>query len=104
MAVQNDRYLAGSIGSATTGDTLQIRNVKQKGLPLYLLVIVSGTFSGTIVLEVAPPGGTFAAFITPVAGTAPFGQSVLIPADCDVRLNVTAYTSGTFNYYLALPA
>lgn len=104
MAVQNDRYLSGSIGSATTGDTLQIRNVKQKGMPLYLLVHVSGTFSGTIELDIAPPGGTFAAYTTGVAGTAPFAQAVLIPADCDVRLNVTAYTSGTFNYYLALPA
>lgn len=104
MATQNDRYLAGSIGSATQGDTLQIRNVKEKGLPLYLFLHVSGTFSGTIVLEIAPPGGTFAAYITPVTGTAAFAQAVNIPADCDVRLNVTAYTSGTFNYYMALPA
>ena len=105
MATQNDRYLAGSIGSATTGDTLQIRNVKQKGLPLYLFVHVSGTFSGTITLEIAPPGSTaFASYITPVVGTAAFAQAVLIAADCDVRMNVTAYTSGAFNYYLELPA
>lgn len=105
MATQNDRYLAGSIGSATTGDTLKIRNVCQKGFSVvYLLVHVSGTFSGTIVVEVAPPDGTFAPYTTPVAGTAPFAQAVLIPADCDVRLNVTAYTSGAFSYYMSLPA
>lgn len=107
MATQNDRYLAGSIGSATAGDTLQIRNVSQKGQggPLYLLVHVSGTFSGTIGVEVAPPGSTaFAPYATPVVGTAAFAQYVLIPADCDVRLNVSAYTSGTFTYYMALPA
>lgn len=96
--------MQGSIGSATTGDTMQIRQVFNKGNPLYGLLSVSGTFSGTITFEVAPPGGTFVSYITPVVGTAAFSQAILIPADCDVRFNVTAFTSGSFGYYFGLPA
>ena len=106
----NEKYLDESIASATTGTgVLQARNVAQKGSPLYALVHVygagtAGAFTGSVQVEVSPPGrGTYA--LAGTAMTTAGSQALCIPADADYRFNVTALSAnGPISVFMALPA
>lgn len=92
MATALDRWLTDSIATATTGaNILQVRQVGQKA-PLYGLLHISGTFTGSVQLEASPPSANTWAILS-AAITAPGASSVLIPADCDLRFNATALSA-----------
>lgn len=69
-------------------------------------VRVSGTFVGTVQVEVDVIGdGTFAAAVdttgAAITFTAPGALKIDNGLSCNTRLNCTAYTSGTINVALA---
>jgi len=102
MAV-NPRYLSESFDeTAASENILQARHVFEKGNPLYALVHVSNTFTGSVQLECSPPdAANWVACATAI--TAAGAVSVLIPADADYRFNVTM-ESGDIDCFMALPA
>ena len=107
MATATDRWLTDSIATAVPGSNiLQVRHVasRSKGNSFYALVSVTTAFTGSVQVEVSPPGaGTWALIGT--AMTAPGGQSIQIPADCDLRFNATALSAGgPISCFLELPA
>lgn len=59
---------------------------------------ITGTFVGTIAVQIADPESdltTDTAWATLASYTAPTSQNISIPADCDLRIKSTAWTSGT---------
>lgn len=105
MATVNHKYIDESIATATTSASiLQARQVRQKsGGALYALVHVSGTWTGSISVEVSPPDRN--AWVAALTITANSAQSLLVPADADYRFNLTSLlTGGPVAVFMALPA
>ena len=102
MAGTNRKYIQESFPATAVGvNILEARQTMQIS-PLYALLHVSGTFTGSIQLEMSPPGAAnwapYGAAVTAVGAS-----SVLIPADCDIRFNTTVTTGGPIACWLSTP-
>lgn len=96
MAIATNGWLtATNITSTGAGtDTLQVRGVRP-GFPLKATLYITGTFSGTVAVQVCPPRvGTYAT-LSSTAVTTPTAVNLDINTDCDIILNCTVFTSGT---------
>ena len=73
---------------------LQVRGVRS-GFPLKAVLITSGTFSGTVAVQVGFPGSGTYSTLSSNAVTTPTAVNLDINVDCDIILNCTAFTSGS---------
>ena len=96
MATANNGWLTatGITGTGAGTDMLQVRGVRS-GFPLKATLYITGTFSGTIAVQVCPPGVGSYATLSSSAVTTPTAVNLDINTDCDIILNCTAFTSGT---------
>ena len=96
MSIANNGWLVVTniTGTGAAADVLQVRGVRP-GLPLKATLYITGTFSGTIAVQVSTPGAANYATISSNVVTTPTAVNLDINTDCDVILNCTAFTSGT---------
>ena len=96
MAIANNGWLiaTGITGTGAGADTLQVRGVRP-GFPLKATLYITGTFSGTVAVQVSTPGAANYATLSSSAVTTPTAVNLDINTDCDIILNCTAFTSGT---------
>ena len=98
----NPPEIPGTIGSATSGSIYQYRKEK-KDYPQELLVKTSGDADCTFHIEISDPDVNVWTQLTDVDGTQlSYTNDIALcfrpPSSCDVRITVSAYTSGTLAY------
>lgn len=88
MGGKYENFDLGDLTATGAGSAVETAHLEDVG------VMVGGTFVGTVDVEVSFDGSTFAPHPTLNGQTAPFAGTIGFPCK-QVRLNVTAYTSGT---------
>lgn len=96
MSTANNGWLqfAAITGTGAGADVLQVRGVRP-GFPLKATLFITGTFSGTVAVQVGIPSSALYATISSNVVTTPTAVNLDINVDCDVILNCTAFTSGS---------
>lgn len=92
---RNSAYQAFTSATAST-NILEMRGTP-RGFPIYINLIVSGTFVGTVTLQESLPGAATYVDIPNASFTSPSTTVVKVVAPGDFRWNCSAYTSGTAN-------
>lgn len=90
MPGQYGNFSLGSLVATGAATAAEVAHFEDVG------VLVSGTFVGTCEIQVSFDGTTFVSHPTLTAKTAPFSGLIGFPCKA-VRLNCTAYTSGTIS-------
>lgn len=98
----NPEEATGTLGSVTTGEIYKYRKGNRE-FPQQLLVKTSGGATATFHIEISDPDRNTWTTLTDVDGTVlSYTNDVALRLDPagsqDVRLNCTAYTSGTITY------
>lgn len=102
MAGSNYNYIQESFAATAVGGNILYARWTHKVNPRYALVHVSGTFTGSVQVEVSPPNANlWAAYGAPL--TAVGAVSIALPADMDVRFNTTVTTGGPIACYMSTP-
>lgn len=108
MSSINEYMITGTLDAVEVGDTYKFRKEGRDTEYLIQIHTFDNSLSGTYHLEVAPPGTTNFTQVCNTDGSVIewTDQGVVFAfnpaASCDIRLNMTARTSGSITYTIRL--
>lgn len=102
MAGINYNYIQESFAATAVGVNILTARWTEQVNPRYALAIVTGTFTGSVQIEVSQPSANnWAAYGSPL--TVIGAVTIALPTDMDVRFNTTVTTGGPIACFMSTP-